>query len=131
MWNEFIQTIKGTQESRFSTSRRPDQGRNLSLSNMDINILEGVGGPIKEVKLSGFHFKGWIWRDHRDVCGWCGPFGFSCPKLSDYELGINRIPSPHSIRSAELTTKPSPPAYQQALNPAWCRAGRRSGRGRG
>jgi hypothetical protein len=60
MWNEFIQTVKSTEEGRFSTSRRSDQGRDLTLSNMDVDILEGVGGSIKKVKLSGFHFKGWI-----------------------------------------------------------------------
>jgi hypothetical protein len=60
MWDEFVQTVKGTEESRFSASRRSDQGRDLTLSNMDVDILEGVGGPIKKVKLSGFHFKGWI-----------------------------------------------------------------------
>ena len=50
MWNEFVQTVKGTEESRFATSRRSDQGRDLTLLNMDVDILEGMGGTIIEIK---------------------------------------------------------------------------------
>ena len=66
MWNEFVQTVKGTEESRFATSRGSDQGCDLTLLNMDVDILKGMGGPVIEIKLLRFDLDIEVWGYHRD-----------------------------------------------------------------
>jgi hypothetical protein len=66
MWNELVQTVQRPEESRFATSRGTDQGSDLTFSNVDVDVLKGMGGTIIEVKPSAFHFKGWMGCDHRN-----------------------------------------------------------------
>jgi hypothetical protein len=85
--DELVQAVKGSKKGRFTASGRPDQGSDLALLDIDVNILEGLDRTVIEIKLFCFHLY--------DGAGFCHGRTFSelkiiqfCLKLTNYDALI-------------------------------------------
>jgi hypothetical protein len=85
--NELIQTVKGSEESRFSASGRPYQSGNLALSDKNVDIFKGLGQTIVEIEPFCLHFyDGAMFRHERTFLE-AKVIQF-CLKLTNYEALI-------------------------------------------
>jgi hypothetical protein len=54
--NEVVHAVERAQEGGFSAARRPDQGGNLPFFDLQMNIFQGLKGPVIKIQALRFHF---------------------------------------------------------------------------
>src|SRR5262249_4183971 len=64
---EVIHAIKYAQQRRFSTARRPDEGRDPALVERDVDVLQGFGIAVIEVEVSDRNLLGQAGRADRGM----------------------------------------------------------------
>jgi hypothetical protein len=63
--DKFIQAVESSKKGGFTASGRPDQSSDLALFDNDVNIFEGMEGPIIKIKVLGLHLE-----DGIQICHW-------------------------------------------------------------
>jgi hypothetical protein len=64
--DQFIHPVERPQESGLAATRGPDEGRDLSLFDLEVDILQGLKRPVKEIQILGFHFYPVIRIPHKE-----------------------------------------------------------------
>ena len=53
--DEIVHPVEGPEEGGLAAARRPDEGRNLFLFDLEVDILQGLKRSIKKIQALGLH----------------------------------------------------------------------------
>jgi hypothetical protein len=55
VWDEIIHPVERPQKGGLAAARGPNEGRNLSLFDLEVDILQGLESTVEKIQAFGFH----------------------------------------------------------------------------